>query len=174
MLKNDELRVGIEPVGATAAVYAGDLCLGKDGKIVGRYANRIKQGRFTLGGVEYRLPLNEGQNTLHGGFKGFGNREWTGKAEAENSVRFSLFSDDGDEGFPGDPSYAQSNRTALYREELSGVEGLELPPDKAGHAYHLFPIQVKEELRGPLFKHLWERNIHLQIHYRPVDRKSVV
>ena len=57
---------------------------------------------------------------------------------------------------------------ALYREELSGVEGLTLPPDKAGHAYHLFSIQVNEELRGPLFKHLWERDIHLQIHYRPV------
>ena len=56
----------------------------------------------------------------------------------------------------------------LYREELSGVDGLELPPEKAGHAYHLFPIQVNEELRGPLFKYLWEREIHLQIHYRPV------
>ena len=57
---------------------------------------------------------------------------------------------------------------ALYREELSGVEGLELPPEKAGHAYHLFPIQVGEEQRGPLFKYLWEHDIHLQIHYRPV------
>ena len=57
---------------------------------------------------------------------------------------------------------------ALYREELKGVPGLKLPSDKAGHAYHLFPIQVTEERRGPLFEHLRAHDIRLQVHYRPV------
>ena len=57
---------------------------------------------------------------------------------------------------------------ALYRELLSGVRGLVLPPAHAGHAYHLFPIRVEAEARGPLFAHLAENGIRLQVHYSPV------
>lgn len=57
---------------------------------------------------------------------------------------------------------------ALYREKLDGVPGLTLPADKEGHAYHLFPIQVGEDQRRPLFEHLREHDIRLQVHYRPV------
>ena len=57
---------------------------------------------------------------------------------------------------------------ALYRELLVGVRGLTLPPAHEGHAYHLFPIQVDAEARGPLFAHLVENGIRLQVHYSPV------
>jgi aldose 1-epimerase len=73
------------------------------GAIVGRYANRISNGKFTLEGKTYRLAKNNGPNALHGGLKGFDKRIW--KAEvlksSEPSVRFTLRSPDGQEGYPG-------------------------------------------------------------------------
>ena len=75
---------------------------GSFGAAVGRCANRIAGARFTLGGVEYDLDRNNGENTLHGGFDLYCKKLW--KAEAggnENSVRFTLFSPDGDQHFPG-------------------------------------------------------------------------
>lgn len=57
---------------------------------------------------------------------------------------------------------------ALYRRLLSDVSGLALPPAHEGHAYHLFPIRVEAAQRGPLFAHLAENDIRLQVHYSPV------
>lgn len=71
------------------------------GAIVGRVANRIARGRFTLDGHEYQLPINNGENTLHGGPGGFDTRNWEPHT-IENGVRFSYFSEDGEEGFPGE------------------------------------------------------------------------
>ena len=56
----------------------------------------------------------------------------------------------------------------LYFRELSGVEGLTLPPDKEGHAWHLFIARVNEELHGQFFGYLRDNDIRLQVHYRPV------
>ena len=50
------------------------------GCVVGRYANRIAQGRFTLDGKDFHLPVNNGRNTLHGGRRGFNKRFWRGEA----------------------------------------------------------------------------------------------
>jgi aldose 1-epimerase len=74
---------------------------GSAGKTIGRYANRIARGEFTLDGVTYRLPVNEGNNTLHGGPDGFSKREWQVAASDASSVEFVLHSPDGDQGFPG-------------------------------------------------------------------------
>lgn len=71
------------------------------GKTIGRYANRLARGRFTLDGAEYRLSQNNPPNTLHGGVNGFGNRLWTGRVETDRVV-FGLLSPDGEEGFPGE------------------------------------------------------------------------
>lgn len=81
--------------------------LGQDpffGATVGRYANRIANGRFKLDGVEYKLPLNDGLNTLHGGPQGFDKKVWTA-TEHEGpspSVSMTYFSKNGEMGFPGD------------------------------------------------------------------------
>jgi len=75
------------------------------GCIVGRYANRIAKGRFSLDGKEYELALNDAPNTLHGGDKGFDKVLWEG-AEAVGredaaGVVFRYTSADGEEGYPG-------------------------------------------------------------------------
>lgn len=70
------------------------------GVTVGRYANRIAGGMFTLNGVTYHLPKNDGNNTLHGGFNGFSKRAFDSQCE-NDSVIFTLNSPDLDEGFPG-------------------------------------------------------------------------
>ncbi|HUI30153.1 MAG TPA: aldose epimerase family protein, partial [Candidatus Acidoferrales bacterium] len=74
------------------------------GGIVGRYANRIAGGKFTLDGKTYQVTVNDGQNCLHGGKIGFNKVLWTAEpAESPegSSVRFTYASKDGEEGFPG-------------------------------------------------------------------------
>ena len=73
------------------------------GAIIGRYANRIARGSFALNGQKYSLPLNNGENSLHGGPHGFNNVVWKGKPVA-NGVEFSYLSKDGEAGYPGNLS----------------------------------------------------------------------
>ena len=70
------------------------------GKIPGRYANRIANGRFTLDGKEYSLPINNGPNHLHGGPEGFQNKVWESRINAD-AVEFLYYSEDGEMGYPG-------------------------------------------------------------------------
>ena len=70
------------------------------GCIVGRYANRIGGARFTLDGREYRLAKNDGENSLHGGTKGFDKVLWGAEAET-NALKLTYLSHDGEEGYPG-------------------------------------------------------------------------
>ncbi|GFZ47463.1 hypothetical protein JCM24511_05207 [Saitozyma sp. JCM 24511] len=73
------------------------------GAVVGRYANRIKNGTFVIDGKKYQVPTNEhgGQNTLHGGTIGWDARGWTVSEYTPTSVTFSLHDADGYQGFPG-------------------------------------------------------------------------
>ena len=77
------------------------------GVTVGRFGNRIKEGKFTIDGVEYNVPVNNGPNSLHGGISGFDKKVWTvdesyaAVAPGVVGVRFKLISPDGDEGYPG-------------------------------------------------------------------------
>ena len=70
------------------------------GKIPGRFANRVALGKFTLDGVEYTLPVNNGPNHLHGGPEGFQNKLWESR-EHEGGVEFLYFSEAGEQGYPG-------------------------------------------------------------------------
>jgi len=69
--------------------------------VIGRFANRIKDGKFTLDGVEYTLPQNNGNNCLHGGIVGFNDRVWEIVGQTAYSVSMHLVAKDGEEGFPG-------------------------------------------------------------------------
>jgi aldose 1-epimerase len=77
------------------------------GAITGRVANRVAKGQFTIDGHEYKLALNNGPNTLHGGLKGFDKKVWKGEdasGPGGPAVKLSYVSPDGEEGFPGNLS----------------------------------------------------------------------
>ena len=96
----DYVKFDSPPVAPTTGVYFGET--------VGRYANRIANGKFTLsqpgvGPVSYTLPVNNGPNALHGGIVGFGNHIWASQAVTGNGsvgVQLTLNSPNGDEGAP--------------------------------------------------------------------------
>ena len=82
------------------------------GALVGRYGNRIAKGKFTLNGKDYTLAQNNGQNSLHGGLKGFDKVLWTARPRETPlgpSLILKYFSKDGEEGFPGN-----LDATAVY------------------------------------------------------------
>src|ERR1700733_290763 len=96
----------------------GDVVLGFDnlqgytgkhpwfGATVGRVANRIAKGKFTLDGKEYSLEINNGPNSLHGGKKGFDKVVWKAKPSKQDEGKVVLdleyVSKDGEEGYPGE------------------------------------------------------------------------
>jgi len=111
----------------------GDIVLGFDslsgylksspyfGALVGRYANRIAHGRFSLDGAGYTLAVNNGPNALHGGLVGFDKVIWRGETRQDSSgvglvLRYT--SKDGEEGYPGTLN-VQATYTLTDRDELS-------------------------------------------------------
>ena len=71
------------------------------GATVGRCANRIAKGKFTLNGKDYALACNNGNNHLHGGETGFTHRVWSVSRFEGNLAELTLFSPDGEDGYPG-------------------------------------------------------------------------
>lgn len=109
------------------------------GAICGRFANRIAGGRFTLDGRTYELPRNQAdKHTLHGGAKGFSRRPWQIAHRDERSVALTLFSPDGDAGFPGNLTVTCVYRMlepATLRIELSATTDAPTPVNLAHHSY---------------------------------------
>lgn len=99
------------------------------GAVVGPFANRIANAKFTIDGVEYQLPANNGKNTLHSGPSSWYKKVWDSQKN-NNSVVFSLKSSDGEFGFPG-------NKSAKVTYTLTDVNELkieyEVTTDKACH-----------------------------------------
>ena len=82
------------------------------GSIIGRYGNRIGKGQFSLDGKQYTLPKNNGENTLHGGIKGFDKVVWKAaevKSKEGPALSLTYLSKDGEEGFSGN-----LNATVVY------------------------------------------------------------
>jgi len=82
------------------------------GAVVGRYGNRIANGKFSLSSVEYTLARNNGDNALHGGIVGFDKKIWQTSSSSDRTsaeLTLALISEDGDEGYPG-----QLNTTVTY------------------------------------------------------------
>jgi aldose 1-epimerase len=71
------------------------------GAIIGRYGNRIAKGRFTLDGKAYQLDINDGLNTLHGGFNGFYGKVFSARQLSASQLELTYLSKDGEGGYPG-------------------------------------------------------------------------
>ena len=98
------------------------------GALVGRYANRIGGASFSLNGHAYPLAANNnGVNHLHGGLVGFNKRVWTVEDAGKNRLILSLFSPDGEEGYPGSLTVrvtytlTEEGLTIGYRAECGGT-----------------------------------------------------
>ncbi len=111
------------------------------GALIGRYANRIDKGKFSLGGREYRLATNNGESHLHGGNRGFDKVIW--KAEeirGENSVGLKLayVSPDSEEGYPGAltvaVTYTLTNNNEL-KTDYTATTSKETILNLTNHAY---------------------------------------
>ena len=122
-LKDADLEVKITNYGARIVAIGckdqngkmGDVALGYNsvsgyeneadkktyfGAVVGRYGNRIRNGKFSIDGHQYTVPANNNGNALHGGPHGFDEKLWIAK-QLPDGVEFTLVSPDGDQGFPG-------------------------------------------------------------------------
>jgi aldose 1-epimerase len=143
------------------------------GAIVGRYANRIAAGKFTLDGVEYQLPKNEGgKNMLHGGDSGFDDAVWTGEItetpEGE-AVRLTLHSPDGDQGFPGNLHvvvlYTLTNENKLIV-DYSAVTDKPTVINLSQHSY----FNLSGHASGPILNHELVINAD---NFTPVDQNLI-
>ncbi len=131
----------------------GDIVLGFDnlaqyekrnpyfGATVGRVANRIAKGKFTLNGKKYVLAVNNGPNHLHGGLKGFDKVVWKAKpiaSAAGPAVEFTLHSPNGDQGYPGNLDvkvvYTLTNADGI-RIEYRAATDKATPVNLTNHAY---------------------------------------
>ena len=108
------------------------------GAIIGRFGNRIGGARFLLNGKEYKVGANEGNNSLHGGFKGFDKKIWQAKPISDNALELSLLSPDGEEGFPGNlkvtVTYSLTEDNALAI-EYNAVSDADTVINLTNHAY---------------------------------------
>jgi aldose 1-epimerase len=108
------------------------------GAIVGRYANRINHGTFTMDGKSYTLVANDNGNTLHGGLKGFDKVIWTVNQVNDSSLSLSYSSPNGEEGFPGNLTvkvvYTVDAKNALQI-DYTALTDQKTPVNLTNHAY---------------------------------------
>ncbi len=127
---------------------------GFQGLLVGRFANRIRDARFTLDGVEYRLPANQGSWTLHGGGR-FSYTVWEVKETSNNSVTFEKFSPDGEDGFPG--NFTMTVKYTLTEDNTVRIEYTILsdkktPANPTNHAYFNLGGRPQDTIENHLLK----------------------
>ena len=107
------------------------------GAVVGRYANRIAKGKFTLNGQEYTLAVNNGPNHLHGGIEGFSYKVWNVEELTCDRAVLTLESADGEEGYPGTlrvkVTYALEENALSIRYQANSDR--DTPCNLTNHAY---------------------------------------
>jgi aldose 1-epimerase len=156
----------------------GDVVLGFDdldgylkpepyfGAIIGRYGNRIARGQFTLDGRQFTLARNDGDNTLHGGNRGFDKVLWNAKPGAGQSVELSYLSKDGEEGYPGNLSvtvvYTLTDKNELQI-DYTATTDKDTVVNLTNHSY----FNLAGEGKGDILAH--QVTIHAD-RFTPIDK----
>ncbi len=162
----------------------GDIVLGYDGPtdyvqdssfigaLIGRYANRIARGKFSVAGVEYQLAQNNGVNHLHGGPRGFYKVVWQARElhRADGvALQLSYFSKDGEEGYPGNLSvtvtYILSDANEL-RIEYAATTDKETIVNLTSHSY----FNLRGAGAGSILQHVLRINAG---RFTPVDETQI-
>ena len=186
-LANDTLRVGLTDFGARMlSIEAPDrdgrvdhvllgfdradmiLKAGSFGAVLGRYANRIAGGRFSLDGTTYKLAPNDGANMLHGGKTAFSKRFWTLADRTATSATFTFVSPDGDEGFPGqlDVRATYTLVDTTLRLDLSATTSAPTPVNLSAHPYF--------NLAGAASLHIHDHDLQVFAErYLPTDSTQI-
>ena len=139
------------------------------GATVGRYANRIARGRFTLEGKDYTLATNNAPNHLHGGDEGFQYKVWDAVQNGPASITFTYLSPDGEEGYPGN---LQVKAVYTLTDKAEIKVDFEATTDKTtvlnltNHAY----FNLNGQGSGPITDHTLLINAD---RYTPMDETSI-
>ena len=123
------------------------------GAIIGRYANRIAHGSFQLDGKTYSIPKNNGDNTLHGGIRGFDKKLWTAR-EIKDGIELTYVSKDGEEGFPGTLTtiVRYTLNAGALRIDYSATTDKDTVLNLTNHSYFNLAGQGKGEVLGHVVK----------------------
>jgi len=123
------------------------------GALVGRYGNRIAHGSFQLDGKTYSTPKNNGDNTLHGGIRGFDKVVWAGKQIADG-VELTYVSKDGEEGFPGTltATVRYTLKGSALRIEYSASTDKDTVLNLTNHSYFDLAGQGRGDILGHVVK----------------------
>jgi len=160
---------------------AADIVLGYDnldgyeqgksyfGATIGRYGNRIARGEFTLDGTVFRLPKNDGPNSLHGGTRGFNKRVWTAVDRSRAGAQvleLTYTSADGEEGYPGTlkvkVTYILPAETSELRIDYTATTDKDTVVNLTNHSYF--------NLSGDLTKEIVDHQLLLRApQFSPVD-----
>ncbi|MBR2165364.1 MAG: galactose mutarotase [Paludibacteraceae bacterium] len=136
--------------------------------ICGRVANRIKDGRFTLDGVTYQLPVNNGTNSLHGGVEGFNTKIWDVTAQSAYEITLHYRAKDGEEGYPGNTDIwvtytaTKDNRLRIHYEAKTDAPTIVA---MTNHSY----FNLAGEGSGRVDGHVLQVNAD---HYTPFDETA--
>lgn len=142
------------------------------GAIIGRVANRIAQGQFTLDGRQYSLARNDGDNASHGGREGFDRRSWAAEAaETETGARLVLTrtSPDGEEGYPGNLAVKVTYTLTDQNELIVDYEAKTDKPTPVNLTQHTY-----FNLAGPGSRDILDHVLQLNADaFTPVSQKRV-